>query len=166
MIPSMKFICPLVTVSDMERSREFYENILGQTVRYDFGENISFEGDFAIHLRSHFQQLIDNRVVHSRANNFELYFEHDDLEPVEERLNNFGVEFVHTIREQPWRQRVMRFYDPDGNMIEVGESLEYSSYRLHLEGMDLEEISQTISMTVDFVKDAVSKFEQVNRRQY
>jgi hypothetical protein len=26
------------------------------------------------------------------------------------------VKFVHGIREQPWRQKVMRFYDPDGKL--------------------------------------------------
>jgi hypothetical protein len=32
------------------------------------------------------------------------------------------VEYVHPLREQPWRQRVVRFYDPDHHIIEVGES--------------------------------------------
>jgi catechol 2,3-dioxygenase-like lactoylglutathione lyase family enzyme len=146
----------------MERSREFYENVLGQKVRYDFAENIEYEGNFAIHLRSHFKQLIDNKEIMAGANNFELYFEHDELEQMEERLNNSGVEFVHKVREQPWKQRVMRFYDPDGNMIEVGESMEHVSYRLHLEGMGMEEISETTNMPVEFVKTSIGKFEQNN----
>jgi len=27
--------------------------------------------------------------------------------------------FVHELREQPWRQKVARFYDPDKNIIEI-----------------------------------------------
>jgi catechol 2,3-dioxygenase-like lactoylglutathione lyase family enzyme len=45
----MKYICPLIVVKDIAESRHFYENILGQKVKYDFGENVTFEGDFSIH---------------------------------------------------------------------------------------------------------------------
>jgi len=34
------------------------------------------------------------------------------------------VEFIHEIVEQPWGQKVMRFYDPDYHMIEVGAPIE------------------------------------------
>lgn len=46
----MKYVCPLITVSDMKVARDFYENILDQKVKYDFGESVTFHGDFAIHL--------------------------------------------------------------------------------------------------------------------
>ncbi|MBT7993509.1 MAG: glyoxalase/bleomycin resistance/dioxygenase family protein, partial [Bacteroidetes bacterium] len=52
----MKFICALVTVSDILVARNFYENILDQKVKFDFGENVTFHGDFALHLESHFKQ--------------------------------------------------------------------------------------------------------------
>jgi catechol 2,3-dioxygenase-like lactoylglutathione lyase family enzyme len=143
----------------MERSREFYENVLGQKVRYDFGENIEFEGSFSIHLRAHFRQLIDNKEITSGLNNFELYFEHDDLEQMEEKLNNCGVEFVHKLREQPWKQKVMRFYDPDGHMIEVGESMEHLTYRLHREGLQVKKISQMTSMPESFIRESIKRYE-------
>lgn len=50
----MKFICSLITVSDIKRSRNFYENLLNQKVKYDLGENITFNGDFAIHSQNTF----------------------------------------------------------------------------------------------------------------
>ena len=155
----MKFRCTLITVKDIGRSREFYEQVLGQKVKYDFGENITFHGDFAIHLRAHFAALIGHREISEKANNCELYFEIDDLDPVAERLNKYGVDFVHGIREQPWRQRVMRFYDPDGHMIEIGESLEHLSFRLHREGMGIERISEMTGMPKDFVSNAIGRFE-------
>ena len=55
----MKFICSLITVEDIKRSREFYEKLLKQKVKYDFGQNVTFHGDFAIHLQSHYQKLIN-----------------------------------------------------------------------------------------------------------
>jgi len=53
----MKFVCPLIVVRDIGVSRTFYETVLGQNVLHDLGENVFFEGGFAIHLRSHFEDL-------------------------------------------------------------------------------------------------------------
>ena len=154
----MKFICTLITVSDIKRSREFYENVLDQKVKYDFGENITFHGDFALHLKSHFKALIDNKEIKTSCNNFELYFEYDDLEQIVEILKDNEVEFVHELREQPWRQNVVRFYDPDKNIIEIGESLKHLSYRLHSEGMTIDEIMNTTSLPEDFIRKSIKQF--------
>jgi catechol 2,3-dioxygenase-like lactoylglutathione lyase family enzyme len=154
----MKYICPLITVTEINRSREFYENVLSQTVKYDFGENITFKGDFAIHLQSHYQQLIDSRPIKSGGNNFELYFEFDNIDEIVERLMDKNIEFVHEAREQPWRQKVVRIYDPDNNIIEIGESLEYLSFRLSREGLSDLQISELVGIPVDFVKDSITAF--------
>lgn len=31
------------------------------------------------------------------------------------------VELIHPIERQAWGQKVFRFYDPDGHIVEVGE---------------------------------------------
>ncbi|HPI19108.1 MAG TPA: VOC family protein [Candidatus Kapabacteria bacterium] len=117
----MKFICALITVDDIERSKAFYQNVLSQKIKFDYGENVFFEGDFAIHLKSHFQNLIDGKEIKSYSNAFELYFETDELDDIEKKLLANNVEFIHKTCEQPWKQKVLRFYDPDGNIIEIGE---------------------------------------------
>ncbi len=61
----MKFVCPLLVVADMQRARRFYETVLGLNVIVDFGENITFEGNFALHQQAHFQSLIDGRKIKS-----------------------------------------------------------------------------------------------------
>lgn len=155
----MKFICSLVTVDDINRSRQFYENILNQEVKNDFGENIIFKGDFAIHLKSHFSKLIDGRMITAGSNNFELYFEYDDVDTFVNELKRNNVEFVHEVRVQPWHQKVVRFYDPDNNIIEVGESMEYLSFRLSKEGKSIEEISSITNMSIEFVKTSIQKYE-------
>ena len=43
----MKFICSLIVVADIDRSRKLYEKILHQKVVTDFGENI---GTYSISL--------------------------------------------------------------------------------------------------------------------
>lgn len=154
----MKFICPLVTVSDMKKSREFYEKVLNQKVILDFGENITFQGDFSIHLNTHFEGLLGNKEIKHGGNNFELYFENDNIDEVESKLKEHGVEFIHPAREEPWKQKVVRFYDPDKNIIEIGESMEYVAYKLFTREMPIEEISKTTYMPVEFVKSSIEKF--------
>lgn len=139
----------------MKRSREFYEKILGQKVKHDFGENITFEGDFAIHLDSHFSQLIDGKVIHKGSNNFELYFEEDDLEVFLRKLNINNVQLVHPLREQPWKQRVIRFYDPDMNIIEVGESLESTAARLSSQGNTNTDIAKLMGVPIEAINQWV-----------
>ena len=43
-VQKVKFVCPLITVTGMKTSRDFHENILGQTIESDYGRNVSFGG--------------------------------------------------------------------------------------------------------------------------
>jgi len=56
----------------------------------------------------------------------------------------------------------VRFYDPDKHIIEVGESMEYLSYRLSKEGMKAEEIAGATGLPADFIKRAVESFSKAN----
>jgi uncharacterized glyoxalase superfamily protein PhnB len=151
----MRFICPLVVVNNMEVSRNFYEKVLNQKVQYDFGENVSFEGGFAIHLKSHFSDLIgvNRNDIIQKSNNSELYFEEEDLDSFLQKLKAIdSIEYVHELKEQPWGQRVIRFYDPDKHIIEVGEPMESVVKRLLSEGSSVEETSKRTLMPEEFVR--------------
>lgn len=151
----MKFVCPLVVVRDIEVSRTFYEEVLNQNVVYDLGENVSFEGGFAIHLRSHFSDLIgvDESDIVQSSNNAELYFEEDDLDAFLERLKEMdSVKLVHGLVEQPWGQRAIRLYDPDMHIIEIGEPMESVVRRFLERGLSVEETARRTSMPEKFVR--------------
>jgi catechol 2,3-dioxygenase-like lactoylglutathione lyase family enzyme len=135
----------------MKRSRDFYETVLGQKVVSDYGRNVGFEG-FSIHLRSHYKMLIDHKEVAACGNNFELYFEYDDVEQIVAKLKTENVEFVHELREQPWRQFVVRFYDPDRNIIEIGESMEHLVFRLKQQNHSADEISKMTGLEKEFIE--------------
>lgn len=55
-------------------------------------------------------------------NGSELYFEEEDIEAFARRLDEypFPIRYVNRLMEHSWGQKVIRFYDPDGNLIEVG----------------------------------------------
>ncbi|KKH99181.1 glyoxalase [Methanosarcina sp. 1.H.T.1A.1] len=151
----MRFICPLIVVNNMEISRNFYEKVLNQKVQCDFGENVSFEGSFAIHLKSHFSELlnINKKDIVQKSNNCELYFEEDDLDSFLQKLKDMdSIEYVHGLKEQPWGQRVIRFYDPDMHIVEVGEPMESVVKRLLNEGSSVEETSKRTLMPEEFVR--------------
>lgn len=156
----MKFICPLIVVEDIKKARKFYEEVLGQKVEFDFGENVQFHGPFAIHKRDHYQKLLSintQKQITYKNNNMELYFESSNLKSIESRLNEEGIEFIHHIIEQPWGQRVMRFYDLDGHIIEVGESMDTVILRFYNNSMSVKEVSQRTSMPLDYIESLISK---------
>jgi hypothetical protein len=156
----MKYICSLVVVEDIKKSRLFFEKLLGQTVKMDFGENITFNGDFAIHQKKHYQKLIGNNVITKGSNNFELYFEDDDLGSIVLKLKEHDIELIHEIIEQPWRQKVIRFYDYDKNIIEVGERLENLAYRLFSENYTENEISKIIGLPEGTIHKLIADYLQ------
>ncbi|AYK15272.1 MAG: glyoxalase/bleomycin resistance/dioxygenase family protein [Methanosarcina flavescens] len=151
----MRFLCPLIVVNNIEASRNFYEKVLNQKVQCDFGENVSFESGFAIHLKSHFSDLIgiNKDDIAQKSNNFELYFEEDDLDSFLQKLKGMdSMEYVHELKEQPWGQRVIRFYDPDMHIIEVGEPMESVVKRFLNKGMSIEETVKRTLMPEEFVR--------------
>lgn len=52
----------------------------------------------------------------------ELYFEETGIEEFIKKLETLYPEtiFVNRLMQHSWGQKVIRFYDPDGNLIEVG----------------------------------------------
>lgn len=153
----MKYICALLVVEDMAKARRFYEQILDQKVAFDFGQNLSFEGGLAIHLRSHYQELLGLQAgpIVANSNSFEVYFEEDDLPLVEQKLKDANAPFVHGIVEQPWGQRVLRVRDPDGHIVEVGETMTAVVRRLHDGGAAMDAISARTGLPESFIRQAL-----------
>lgn len=150
----INYICPLLTVQNIEKSKKFYQKILDQKIEIDHGANITFKGGFAIHDIKHYQGLLGDSIKVQKIdkkNFIELYFESTEIGVIEEKLIAFGCEFIHKMKEQPWGQKVLRFYDPDGYIIELGEPLDAVVRRFALEGLTREEISKRSSMPLEFV---------------
>lgn len=150
----MKYKLPLVVVDNISVSRKFYEEVLNQEVILDFGANITFAGDFAIQSKEswvNFIQKSESEVL-SKSNNFELYFEEEKFDELVERLKYLELQNVHGVVEYPWGQRVIRFYDPDMHIIEVGESMETVVKRFISQGLSIEETAERTQHPIEFVK--------------
>ena len=91
-----------------------------------------------------------------RSNNFELYFEEKQFGEFLERLRGYdGAELIHDAREYPWGQNVIRFYDPDKHIIEVGESMASVIRRFRGQGLAPEEIAERTQHPLEFVENAL-----------
>lgn len=101
----------LIAVRDLAAARRFYEEVLGQKCRFDFGENIAFASGLSLHLSAHFAELtgLDAALVATPLSAGELYFESDDIEALSQALAAWpGVQIVQPCFEQPWGQRALR----------------------------------------------------------
>ena len=152
----MKFACTLIAVSDIEVSKSFYEKVMNQKITMDFGSNVTFEDRFAIDADFAGLTGIKQKDIINRSNNAELYFEEEDLDNFVERLKGFGnIEYVHEVKEHSWGQRVIRFYDPDKHIIEVGESMENVIKRFLKQGLTAEQTATRTMYPIDFVKQFI-----------
>ena len=150
----------VILVKDIEKSKHFYKTILGQNVINDFGRNIVFEGGLSIWQRDYALNLIFQEKTAEIAvggNNFEIYFETQDLENLYNRLVNEKVEVIHSVMEHSWVQRGFRVRDPDGHIVEFSESMASVVRRLNMHGLSLEEVAKKSMMPMEFIEMALKK---------
>jgi len=150
----------VLLVKNIEKSKYFYNVVLGQKIIMDFGRNVGFEGGLAIWESDYALNLIfqdKTRDIKVGANNAEIYFESEDLDDLYTRLLKEKIKIIHPIREQPWGQRVFRLYDPDNHIVEFAESMESVVLRLNRQGLSLEEIAKKSMMPLPFIQMALQK---------
>jgi catechol 2,3-dioxygenase-like lactoylglutathione lyase family enzyme len=153
---TIQFQSSVLFVRDIQTSRRFYEELLGQEVEMDFGANVGYKGGFAIWQVDSAFEVIFERPADAEAplgrDNLELYFESPDLDIAWTRLSSQEVEVVHPLREQPWGQRVIRIFDPDGHIVEIGEPMPIVIARYLAQGMKAEAVAERTLMPLEFIQ--------------
>ena len=147
----MKFKNPLLAVTDMAASIRFYRQVLGLRVVMDFGANVTLTGGVCLQTLDTWREFLEGRPVSLAGNAGELYFEESDFDSFAEKLRGLGVEYVHPVKEHRWGQRVVRFYDPDRHIIEVGENMKSVCRRFRDQGMTPEQIAARMEVPLKFV---------------
>ena len=66
------------------------------------------------------------KAIVPRNHASELYFEERDIEGFVRKLETLypDTEYINRLMTHSWGQKVVRFYDLDGNLIEVGTPME------------------------------------------
>ena len=150
----------VIAVRDMERSKKFYQGLFGQKIVLDFGANVVFEGGFSIQER--FDQLagIPQDQIQWGSNNMELYFETENFDEAVKRLKAYpDIKYVHAPKTHAWAQRVVRIYDPDGHIIEIGENMDTVIRRHLAEGYSVEETAGITQHPMEWVSRVKREME-------
>ena len=142
----------LIVVSDIERSKSFYKELFGLEVVADFGKNVILTEKLVLQEKDLWETSLNKQAV-TGTHNAELYFEENNLVAFVEKLNScsWDIQYVHEPLEHDWGQHVIRIYDPDLHVIEVGESLECVARRLLREGMKPEETARKTQLPLEHV---------------
>lgn len=151
----MKYNGVLIAVSDMENSRRFYRDVLGLKAVEDFGANVTLEGGIFLQTFDTWKTFIQSDQVILPNHAGELYFKEEDIEGFCSRLASLDVRYVHPLFEHRWGQRVVRFYDPDGHVIEVGERLDVVIRRFFEAGLSVAETAERMDIPIGMVLSAL-----------
>ena len=124
----MKLRNILIVVKDIARARKYYHDLFGLDMLLDNDENMILTEGLVLQQEACWTESLNKEVL-PRNNRSELYFEETDREAmrtfsrsVAEKLEQLypETEYVSKLMTHSWGQKVIRFYDLDGNLIEVG----------------------------------------------
>lgn len=117
----MKLRNVLIVVEDMECSKKFYKDLFGLDVILDNDGNVILTEGLVLQDKKIWQSFIHRHVI-DQNNASELYFEEKDMDGFVRKLEDYEmpIVYVNELMQHSWGQWVVRFYDPDGNLIEVG----------------------------------------------
>lgn len=111
----------LIVVKDIEKSRKFYHDLFGIDLMLDNDGNMILTEGLVLQDEKIWKSFLGRDIL-PQNNACELYFEEQDIEVFVEKLERLypSIEYVNRLMTHSWGQRVIRFYDLDGNLIEVG----------------------------------------------
>ena len=111
----------LIVVKDIEKSRRFYEDLFGLEMLVDNDGNMVLSDGLVLQEEKYWKGFLGKDII-PESNSCELYFEEADIEGFIKKLESMypEVKYVNRLMTHSWGQKVIRFYDPDGNLIEVG----------------------------------------------
>ena len=116
----MKLKNILIVVKDIEKSKQFYHEMFGLEVVLDSDGNVIMTEGLVLQEEKIWKQLTGKDIL-SEHNSCELYFEEKNIEVFVEKLEHLypSVQYLNKLMTLSWGQKVVRFYDLDGHLIEV-----------------------------------------------
>lgn len=145
----MKYNGVVLSVKDIELSKTFYEDLFGLELYQDYGINKSFTCGLSLQQEFDWLVGIDKSQIQLQPNNIELSFEEDDFDEFLSKLKKYpNIQYLGDVVTHSWGQRVIRFYDLDGHLIEVGECMKMVIKRFLSMDMTFEEIAKKMDISI------------------
>lgn len=148
---------------DIEASRNFYTDALGATVALDIGGHVVFNEGFSLLCEQDWKTFADlhDAELRYRHNTGQLVFEVDDIEAFMRRIKDKpSLRLLHPVKEHHWGRWAVRFYDPDGHVIEVGESMKVVVKRFLRQGLSPEATAARSEFPLGYVLACKAEMEQ------
>lgn len=116
----MKLKNILIVVEDIEKSKQFYHDLFGLDLLLDNDGNMILTEGLVLQDKKIWEKFLGKEII-PENNSCELYFEEKDIEAFVEKLENLypSIQYVNRLMTHSWGQKIIRFYDLDGNLIEV-----------------------------------------------
>ena len=111
----------LIVVKDIEQSKKFYHDLFGLDTVLDSDGNMILTEGLVLQDEKIWKTFLGKEII-PESNSCELYFEERDIEAFAEKLEKLypSIQYVNRLMTHSWGQKVIRFYDLDGNLIGVG----------------------------------------------
>ena len=121
----MKLKSVLIAVKDMEKAKRFYHDLFGLEMVQDNDGNVILTEGLVLQDEKIWQKFLGKSIL-SHSNAAELYFEESDIEAFVKKLEKLypAIQYVNRLMTHSWGQKVVRFYDLDGHLIEVGTPMQ------------------------------------------
>ena len=112
----MKLRNVLIVVKDIEQSKKYYHDLFGLEMLLDNGGNMILSEGLVLQEEECWKDFLQGDVL-PRNNHEEA-----EIESFVDKLERLypETEYVNPLTTHSWVQKVIRFYDLDGNLIEVG----------------------------------------------
>lgn len=109
------------TVNDLERSTDFFENVLELPLKYKYATYVGFDcGGIEI-------GLVPGTLARGEESAPLVDFLVGDVDQTWQCLADRGVNFLKEPYDTPWGGRVALFSDPDGNILQL-VSIDWAEY--------------------------------------
>jgi catechol 2,3-dioxygenase-like lactoylglutathione lyase family enzyme len=107
----------LIVIKDVEASKRFYHQVFGLDVVLNQEGNVIMTQGLVLQEEKVWSDFLGKEVIHPNHASL-LYFEEQDMDAFIEKLEGLYPDVVYVNRLS---DGMVRFYDPDGNLIEVRE---------------------------------------------
>ncbi len=156
----LKFHSPVVFVKEIEKAKTFYTAILEQEIEHDFGVNIMFKSRLSLWQISNQHEIAAIAGNPEQGRTFELYFESDSIEEIAQRIKASEARLLHDIKTESWGQKTIRFFDPDGHLIEIGETFEVFIQRIYNETKSVRETSKKTGVPEETITVIIREYQK------
>lgn len=148
----MEYKNTMIVVKNIDRTKQFYTTVIGLNIISDTGENVVFSGGLAAQTEKSWLLFThsDANIIKYGTHNMELYFEEKDYFKFLCEVKKSDVEIISEM-EMPYGQRVLRIYDPDKHIVEIGEDMGIMVRRLYNEGLSKKNISEKTGLTLEMI---------------